>query len=300
MSMHSPSANFASMSVLFGAGIWGIYWIPLRYLEEAGVSGAWPVVLLNIAPVLMFAVWSFSNWPKHRNHLGAALIIGVLTGLAFAMYGVALIYTSVMRATLFYYLTPIWATLIGMYWLDERATWQRWLAIIGGLGGLSVLMSGGSYIALNIGDLFGLLSGIFWAFGAAMIKRLPSVPLPTMALFQSTSVVLGALGLGLLAGGQSMLTVEQLWASAPIFVVVSVFMIAPSAIVLIWAQKFLSPGRVGLLMMSEVLVAAMTASYLLPGERLTLLEWLGAILIVGACLIEILFTPMEQAHPPNH
>jgi len=288
------------MSVLFGAAIWGVYWIPLRHLEEAGLSGAWPVALLNIAPVLLFAVWSFANWPKHRHHLGAALIIGLLTGLAFALYGVALIYTSVMRATLLYYLTPIWATLIGMYWLHEKATWQRWLAIVGGLGGLSILVSGGSAVALNIGDLFGLLSGIFWAVGASMIKRLPKVPLPTMAMFQSVSIVLGALGLGLFVGNQGMLTLDQMWTAVPISLAVSVFMIIPGAILLIWAQKFLSPGRVGLLMMSEVLVAAMTASYLLPGERMSLLEWVGALLIVGACLIEILFTPMEQAHPPNH
>ena len=300
MSLQSPSANFASMSVLFGAAIWGVYWIPLRHLEEAGLAGAWPVALLNIAPVLLFAIWSFSNWPKHRHHLGAALIIGLLTGLAFALYGVALIYTSVMRATLLYYLTPIWATLIGMYWLHEKATWQRWLAIVGGLGGLSILVSGGSAVALNIGDLFGLLSGIFWAVGASMIKRLPRVPLPTMAMFQSVSIVIGALGLGLLVGNQGMLTLDQMWTAVPISLAVSVFMIIPGAILLIWAQKFLSPGRVGLLMMSEVLVAAVTASYLLPSERMSALEWLGAMLIVGACLIEILFTPMEQAHPPNH
>jgi len=300
MSLQSPSANFASMSVLLGAAIWGVYWIPLRHLEEAGLSGGWPVALLNLVPVFLFAIWSFSNWPKHRHHLGAALLIGLFTGLAFAMYGVALIYTSVMRATLLYYLTPIWATLIGMYWLGEKATWQRWLAIVGGLGGLSVLVSGGSSVPLNIGDLFGLLSGVFWAIGASMIKRLPTVPLPTMAMFQSTSIVIGALVLGFFAGNQSMLTLDQMWTAVPISLAVSIFMIIPGAVVLIWAQKFLSPGRVGLLMMSEVLVAAMTASYLLPGERMTMLEWMGALLIVGACLVEILFTPMDQAHPPNH
>lgn len=300
MNLHSPSANFASMSVLIGAAIWGVYWIPLRYLEDMGISGAWPVALLNVAPILVFAGWSLSNWQKHKVHFQAAFVIGLLTGLAFALYGLGLIYTSVMRATLLYYLTPIWATLIGIFWLGERATWQRTIAIVGGLFGLSILVSGGSATDLNVGDLFAFMSGVLWAFGAAMIKRLPTVPIPTMAGLQSFFVATGAIAFGYMAGNQSMLTMAQIEASIGVAVGVSVLMIVPSALLLIWAQKFLSPGRVGLLMMSEVLVAAFTASWLLPGERMNAWEWLGAVLIVGACLIEILFTPLEQAHPPNH
>lgn len=300
MNLHAPSTNFASMAVLLGASIWGVYWIPLRYMEDMGISGAWPVALLNVAPIAVFAMWSLSNWPKHKVHFKAAFIIGLLTGLAFALYGLGLIYTSVMRATLLYYLTPIWATLIGIFWLGEKASWQRTVAIAGGLVGLSILVSGGSSVALNVGDLFGLLSGIFWAFGASMIKRLPRVPLPTMATMQSFFVAAGAIAFGYMAGNQSLITVEQLQQALPVAMAISIFLIVPGAMVLIWAQKFLSPGRVGLLMMSEVLVAAISASWLLPGERMNSWEWLGALLIVGACLIEILFTPMEQAHPPNH
>ena len=65
-----------------------MYWTPLRFMENMGISGAWPVALLNVAPIFLFAAWALSNWPKNGQHLGAALIIGVLTGLAFAMYGV--------------------------------------------------------------------------------------------------------------------------------------------------------------------------------------------------------------------
>lgn len=300
MNIHTPSTNFASFAVLVGASIWGVYWIPLRYMEDMGISGAWPVALLNIAPVLVFAIWSLSNWQKHSRHLTAAFYIGLLTGLAFALYGIGLIYTSVMRATLLFYLTPVWATIIGILWLDERASWQRVTAIIGGLVGLSILVSGGTSIALNVGDLYALMSGIFWAFGAAMIKRLPEVPVPTMAGMQSFFVGAGAIGFGYLAGNQSMITLAQLQQALPVAAGVSLLLIVPGAMVLVWAQKFLSPGRVGLLMMSEVLVAAISAQWLLPEERMNMWEWLGALLIVGACVLEIMFTPLERAHPPNH
>ena len=92
-----------------------------------------------------------------------------------------------VRATLLFYLTPVWATLIGMVWLGEKGSWQRWAAIGGGFGGLMLLVSGGGSVPLNIGDLFAFFSGVFWAFGAAMIKRYDAVPVPGMTMFSAQS-----------------------------------------------------------------------------------------------------------------
>ena len=37
MQFANPSNRFASLAVLIAAGIWGLYWIPLRYLAGLGV-----------------------------------------------------------------------------------------------------------------------------------------------------------------------------------------------------------------------------------------------------------------------
>ena len=66
---------------------------------------------------------------------------------------------------------------------------------------------------------------------------------------------------------------------------------------LFWAQKFLFPGRVGLLMMSEVLTAVITASVFRPEERMSAIEWSGAALIIGACLVEVFVTPRKAMQP---
>ena len=54
-------------------------------------------------------------------------------------------------------------------------------------------------------------------------------------------------------------------------------------------SQYLFPGRVGLLMMSEVIVAIISASLLLPSETMILRQWFGAIAIVGAGVIEVSF-----------
>ena len=89
-----------------------------------------------------------------------------------------------MRVTLLFYLTPICATLIWMFWLSEPTIKSRWLAVCIGLLGLTFLMSqGGGQIPLNIGDVYGFTDGITLAVGGAMVKRYDKVPMNSLLFF---------------------------------------------------------------------------------------------------------------------
>ena len=44
-------------------------------------------------------------------------------------------------------------------------------------------------------------------------------------------------------------------------------------------------------MMSEVMVATLTASLFLPNEVMEYVQWVGAVFIIVACFIEILASP---------
>lgn len=295
MQLNPPSKGFASSVVFLSAAFWGLYWIPLRYLEDQGIGGGWAVALLNLPAAVALLPVVLVGWGRQRAHIAQALAIGILTGLGLALYAAGLIYSSVVRATLLFYLTPVWATLIGLFWLSEYAGWQRWVAIGVGLGGLLLLVSGGGSVPLNIGDLFALLSGMFWALGAAMIKRYDQVPLAGMTMFQFLITGLAAVIVIHAAGIAEVPEINLLAKAMPVAGLISLLAFLPAVVLLFWAQKFLFPGRVGLLMMSEVLTAVLTASLLLPDERLSVLEWTGATLIVGACLIEVLFIPRARS-----
>lgn len=288
-----PGPGVASAAVFFSAALWGLYWIPLRLLEGRGISGSWAIAILNVPAAFILVLVFCRQWQLHQGHIRHAVIIGALTGLGLALYASGLVYSSVIRATLLFYLTPVWATLIGLFWLGERASWQRWASILTGLGGLLLLVSGGDSLPLNFGDLFALFSGVFWAMGAAMIKRFDTVPLAGMTMFQFAVTAAGSVGLGYLAGIQNFPGTGPLVEVLPIAILISILLILPAVLILFWAQKFLFPGRVGLLMMSEVLTAVITASIFLPEERLSGVEWAGAFLIVSACLIEVFATPRK-------
>ncbi|HUF57228.1 MAG TPA: DMT family transporter [Thermohalobaculum sp.] len=282
----SPSA------VLFlAASVWGIYWLPLRWMEAAGLEGAWAVGIFNLLPVPVLAGWIVLSGQAH-GPWRIAVAVGLLSGGGMGCYALGLVYSGVVRATMLFYLTPVWGTLIGILWLGERVDWSRWSAIGLGLAGLALLLSGGDGVAmpLNAGDALALASGVLWAGAAAVIRANPGQPLAAMTMHQFLFAGLTGLGFAVLALGSLTPSGGAVLRSLPVAALGSVGMIMPSVLAIFWAQRRVYPGRAGLLMMSEAMVAVVSATLLLPEEIMAPLQWLGAMLIVGACLVEVLAT----------
>ena len=283
-----PGIGFASAAVFISASLWGLFWIPIRYFDENGIDGVWAITLLNLPAALALVVIVAATWRKQRTHLVPAMAIGFFAGFGLSLYGLGIVHGSVIRVTLLFYLSPIWATFIGLYWLGEASSWQRWAAIAIGLAGLLCLVGGGGGQPLGIADALGLASGILWAIGASIIKRQGKIPLSGMSMFQFMFLCLFALLGGYALGPIETPSIADVMPVAPVFLAISLIMVLPSVFLLFWASQFLFPGRVGLLMMSEVMVALISASILLPDEALGPVQWVGAILIVGASVVELL------------
>ena len=290
----SPNTKLASAAVLFGAALWGLYWIPVRHLEAAGIDGATTVAVLNAPAGVITAVWVAATWKSHAPHWKYALVTGFFAGTALALYGVSITQTSVIRATILFYLMPIWATMIGVLWLGETADWRRWAAIALGLTGLFLLLRGDTATDLRIGDVLAFLSGWVWAIATALMKKTGKVPIGGMLCVQSICVALVALALGATLGGTVWPDATNFAAALSIGTLISVFGLLPALVMIFWASQFLFPGRVGLLLMAEVVVAVISASILLPEEALPLAHWGAVVLIVGAAGIEFLPTKPKR------
>lgn len=276
--------SLASFILIAAPALWGVYWVPLLWLESHDISGIMAVALLNLAPAVVLLALAFRSRTSGPAMM-QALWVGAIAGLGFGLYSAGIVYGSVVRATLLFYLTPVWSTLIGMAVLKERAGPRRWIAIATGLGGVGLLVSSGPQAALNIGDGFALVSGLMWAIAAVGIRKSPSLPLTglTGAQFASTT------GLAVLIAatfGADFPAPAQITDVLTPTLLVGLGIMVPSVAAIFWAQKRVSPGRAGLFMMSEVLVAVLTASLFLPEERLNGLQGIGAILIVSTFFIE--------------
>ena len=285
-----------SFLLFIAAGFWGLYWVPLRLIESYGLTDAWSVTFFNACPLIFLLPYLIWIGRSLLPNLYPLALISCFVGLGLSFYAIGLVTSTVVRATILFYLTPVWSTLIGVIWLSERMGAGRVVAILLGFGGLFCLLSGNdsTTLPLNVGDALALLSGMFWGLGAACVKRWPVVPAAastTMMLFVTTIV---SLGLGFLLFPDPFPTGNALLRAFPVAFPASVLILVPSAVFILWASRRLFPGRVGLLMMSEVLVAILSASLLLPEERMTLIQWVGVAGILAACLAEVLFSPRQH------
>ena len=280
-----------SLALAFSAGVWGLYWYPLRAIEATGMSGGWSVVFFNACPLVLLIPLLLWQFGRFVSMIWPTLLAALMIGLAFTFYANGLVETTIIRATLLYYLTPVWSTLLGVIWLSEPLTRARVVAIVVAFGGLLLLLSVGGESAshpLNIGDLYSLLSGIFWAFGVATLNRWSRIPLiPLTAFIFLFTTLVSAFFAGLLNAQvlPELVMVERAFATAAFW---SIVIFLPCFVVIFRVSQVLFPGRVGILCMSEVVVAIASAAWLVPEENMRLLQWVGAAAIIAAGLIEVL------------
>ena len=106
-----------SLAVAICGAMWGGFWYPLRWLESAGLGGAWVSVIFFAIAALSPLPWMLRRdaWRGFAGQLPS----GILMGTAFAFYAVSLVLTDVIHAILLFYLTPLWSTLAGLVLLGE-------------------------------------------------------------------------------------------------------------------------------------------------------------------------------------
>ena len=278
-----------SIIIAGSAAFWGLYWIPLRETEELGVSPVWSVALFNMPLIFVSAVVFLWFFKANREILGRVMLAGLLAGAGLALYGMGLMLTTVVRATLLFYLTPVWGTLIGMMIVGERPGVRRWIALTFGVIGL-VLTIGLTPADLNLvfglGEAIGLLSGMVWAVAATVIRSSGGLPSSGLAFFQFAAAGMLTAAFAFILG-EGPLTTEMIGYAFNWYLIIGATIMLITIYAIFGVIGMVSPGRSGLLMMTEVVVAVFSAAILIPEEALSFWEWIGAAMIIGAGVIEV-------------
>ena len=272
----------ALLIIFLASSFWGVLWVPMRHIEAMGLSGLWVVVLFHFLPALAMLPLIVKTMPSSRRDWGRAAVAGALMGAGFALYSLGLVVASVTKTVILFYMTPIWSTVIAYFVLRERAGWGRWLAIAAALVGCT-LVTGVSRDELRFdpADLLGLLSGLFWALGSVIIRRYDGLNFVHVSFLQYLFGGIMALLAALYLGDPIPQFNAVLQAIPPAFLA-AVVVFLPSVLLIFRIMQYVSPGLVGILMLSEALVAAVSAAFWL-GETLSSMQWIGvgAILTTG-------------------
>ncbi len=284
-----PRYLLPAIAVALCGAMWGVFWLPLRWLDGQGVGGGWVSLVFNAISALAPLPWLLkrSKWQGIRPQL----LTGLLLGTAFSLYTVSLAMTDVLHAILLFYLTPVWSTLGGWLIFRERLGPPRILAIVLGLGGMALILgiAEGLPVPRNAGDWTALASGMCWAAGTmrSYAKPSPGIALPVFLFslggLAASSIILvigSALAMPLANAG-------HLLQAMPWMILLALIFFVPPNFLVLWAAQRIDPGRVGILLMGEVLVGSISAA-LLSGQPFGVTEFAGTALIVCAGLIEVL------------
>ncbi|HSS64027.1 MAG TPA: DMT family transporter [Gammaproteobacteria bacterium] len=287
-----------SLAIAISGVLWGLFWMPFRKLGESGFDGGWASLAFYLAATLLLAPAALTRWRRLRAAGWDLLLIGAIAGAAFSLYATALLLTEVVRVLLLFYLTPAWGTLLGFLLLGERVTANRGAALVLGLAGLVVILGfdDGFPLPRNAGDWLALIAGFAWAYGSLLIYRRPHIEVyeTAFAFFAGGTLVTLIVALLPIAANEVTPTWRVLEAGWPWLALLIALFGVPPVVMTLWGAARLSPGRVGILLMGEVVVGIASAA-VWSGEPFGTREALGTVLIVGAGLVETVPRPFAVA-----
>lgn len=283
--------HFPVAIVFTCASVWGLFWIPLRSFEEAGLAAGWATLAQFVFPLLVLLPAAL-----HRLVLGRAtgagdLVTGVLIGGSFVLYFDSLLLTEVARSLILFYITPAWSTLLEVVFMRRVLTRSRVLALLLGFSGLLIILGGRTGIPLpgNVGDTMALLSGMVFALGTLRIRQAQQQGVfeHAFAFFLYGAVVALIITLLPIEAIGHPPGATQIVELLPWLMLMAIGFLIPVVWGILWGSQRMDPGRLGILLQMEVVVGIGSAA-VLTDERFGVPEMLGTILVIGAGVAEVI------------
>ena len=279
-----------SLGIVCSAAAWGLFWIPIRAIEESGVPALWTGPVLFASVALIFLPFILMRWRTLYSAGPGLILTGLLSGTAFALYAVSLNLTDIVHALLLFYVSPIWSTILGVTLLRERLNINRIAALVLGLSGLAVVLGNGFAFPWprQIGDWFALTSGLCWAIASVRLFKGGNTLIfeKTFAFIMGGFVAgagLALIGFDLENAIPTVTSIKHSW----MWILCVAVLLLPVTWLTIWPTTVLSPARVGILFMTEALVGISSAAWL-TDEPFGIKEITGTVLIMSAGVVEVL------------
>ncbi len=270
-----------------------MFWIPIRFFDENGLHGLWGIAAFLAAASIVSIPLAIYFREFNRRDIGVILLLGLGMGMSEVFYFMGLILTDIVRVVFLFYLLPIWTALISFAFFRVPLGPLRIFAIVLALAGVWLLLGGGGWPApKNLGDIFALLAGLFWASGLVLIRDRNEVGVfattsATMGLGFVFAIVMALLFAAIYPSSETAIPDSTVLAKLIIPVLVfGIIIVWPTLFGQFWGARFVAATTAALLTMSEILLATISST-LLIGSQLPLISWVGGGLIICAMFVEL-------------
>lgn len=272
--------------VLLAAIIWGVSF----YFQKAAMDHVGPLLFLGLRAVIAAICLAPFAWREARHDPGV-LRIAVLGGGTFFI-AAAIQQTGMVEATVTNtgFLTALYVVVTPfVVWLCQRRSPPStiWVGAALAFAG-TWLLSGGSYAAFTPGDWLVALSSVFWSTFIVITGISAKYQAP-MTYTGAQFVVVAILALGSAAAFEP---ISFGAIRAAIIPIAYVGLLASALVyaVLAVAMRRVPASRAAILLSTETIFSAAAGAVML-GERLPVIGWAGAALMLAAVLVVQLGKP---------
>lgn len=280
----TPPRLLPVASILVGASLWGIIWYPLRLLESAGLNGLWLTLSLYATAFLASLPFTWQTIPELRRRPGLLPLLMLAAGWTNIAFVEAVLDGNILRVLLLFYLSPLWAVLMGRLLLREILSRTALVSLLIAMSGALIMLwdrDMGLPWPQDRADWLALSSGFAFALSNVLVRKMDDVSVAAKAMSVWSGVVLVALAIiPAVSPGPPQFSHATLAGTVALGMFGILFMTA----FVQYGVTHLPVHRSAVLALIE-LVAGAVSQQLLTSEVVTPREWAGGALIMfGAYL----------------
>ena len=281
--------------LLVAATLWGVFWYPLRILEQQGLDGVWaslfiytgtlvvaiPIIIrrfneLLASPYLIIAIMISSGW------CNIAFILAIVEG-------------EIVRVILLFFLSPIWATILARIVLKEELTLMARATIVLALAGAMTMLWSpevGYPWPTSFADWLALSSGVAFALTNLFTHMAQKTSIPVKTASAWIGVVFVA-SIIIAVRGNISLEVEA--STIYLAFAIGLLLMTLMTFCVVYGVTHMPIHRSAVILIFEVVAAAISA-YLLTSERLNTQEWIGGVIVIVAAYLATQQQKKETIH----
>ena len=272
---------FPNLCLLFAATLWGIFWYPLRLFESNGMPAIWVTLVAFGTAFVVGLLYTYHQRHEYLIQPFRLTLIAITAGWCNASFLVAVVEGNAIRVILLFYLSPIWAVIMGHFMLKEKISFQAMMIFaLAFLGAMVMLWDPGIGFPWPQGlpDWLALSAGVTFAWSNVLIRSVQdvSVTVKTTASWAGGVVIAG---LWILLGGLPMPVLpSSMWYYS---MMLGCFGIVFMTVAVQYGVTHMPVYRSAIILLFEILVTAVTV-YWLAGENMTPIEWIGGLMVAAS------------------
>lgn len=275
---------FAALTVL--ALVWGYNWVVMKIALQYSTASQFAAMRTFGGGLFLLMLMAAMRKPLRPREVSSTVILGLLQTTGFTGFIIwALVQGAAGKTSVLSFTMPFWVLLLAWPMLGERIRGMQWLAVLLALGGLMFILQPwhlhGSLMSMGLA----VLAGVSWALSVVYHKRLTQrVPDLDLLSFTTWQMLFGSVPIVFFALGDLGKPID--WNLTYIGAILFSVVLANALGWMAWLYALQRlPAGVASMTSMLIPVIAVLSAWLQLGERPTMVEAVGMIMIISALLV---------------